>query len=370
MNNKDERWLYLMSSNATKEYIIDILEVLSLPYGSVQHFRYQLRWLDKELRSKLPIKDKNRSSKLKNRRVVICYLYQEESDSEWRWIAVYPIRSGILMDAYKTGDKDEDVSHFYFKVDNYISYDRQDFNKTFSKHIKCGKVYALLDTVLNDTYIVNKEDSKSAFHKICNSLDSKHLKLPGGNEYFPIYCFIDGLKDKKGKLLAPKYDPVAHKSFYELTEGGYYSFEFGTYFTSRPPQYVLKLLSDEKVLSTPPLYELEASSRYDEESWVIVSRLLERDTWTFFSFKTELPDKVDNRESLNIHLKFPTKIKRKILYRIFDAASDLGFGVGTAAIAYKAAFPSLEMPWWWYWLVIGGYALWGICKIIIKLWRG
>jgi len=64
MNNNS---IYLMSSNATKEYIIDILEVLSLPFGTVQHFRYQLKWLDNELKNKLPIKNNNQTNELKNK---------------------------------------------------------------------------------------------------------------------------------------------------------------------------------------------------------------------------------------------------------------------------------------------------------------
>jgi len=365
----NDNWLYLMSSNATKEYILDILEVLAMPSGCVQHFRYQLRWLDEELKSKLPVEGQSQTSELKNRRVVICYLYQVKTYSRWEWVAVYPIRLGILMDAYKTGDKDEDVSHFYFKVNNYVSYNGQDFTKTFKECEKWGKFYAFLDTILNNTHIASEKNSKSAFHTICNSLSLEHLKSPEGKEYFPIYCFGDGLKDKKGEPLVPKYDPLTHKSFYEIAEGGHYSFGFSTYFTPKlpPPQYKIELVSDEKVFSTPDIYELKASSRYDEESWAIVSRLLERDIWTSLFLKTQLPDKVDNKESLNINLNFSIRVKRKILYRVIDVASDICLVIGTGAIALKAALPQNT---WWHWPFIFGYAAFAICKIIIKFWRG
>jgi hypothetical protein len=368
MTNND-KWLYLMSSNATKEYILDILEVLAMPSGCVQHFRYQLRWLDKELRSKLPVEGQGQTSELKNRSVVICYLYQVKTYSGWEWVAVYPIRLGILIDAYRTGDKDEDVSHFYFKVNNYVSYNGQDFTKTFKECEKWGKFYAFLDTILNDTHIANGKNSKSAFHTICNSLPFEHLKSPKGNEYFPIYCFVDGLKDKKGEPLVPKYDPLTHKSFYEIAEGGHYSFAFSTSFTPvlPPPQYKIKLVSDKNVFSTPYIYKLIASSRYDEESWAIVSRLLERDIWTSLSFEIQLPDKVDNKESLNIRLIFPIRVKRKILYRVIDVASDICLVIGTGAIALKAAVPQIT---WWRWAAIFGYLAFAICKLLIKFWRG
>ncbi|MEG8946404.1 hypothetical protein [Rosettibacter firmus] len=367
----DNDCIYLMSSNATKEYITDIFEVLSLPSEIVMHFRYQIRWLDENLKAILPIKNKSQASELKNKKVVICYLYQEKQDSGWEWIIVYPIRTGVLTHAYKSGDKNEDVAHFYFKVNNYIRYGEQDFTRVL-KEIACekwGKAYALIGSMLDNTYIAYKGDSKSAFIQICNSLNSLHLRSPEGNEYFPMFCFMEGFKDKKGKILLPEYDPLTLKSFYKLTEGEYYSFGFSTYFTLKPPQYVVKLLSDEKIFSTPPVYELKASSRYDEESYTIISSILERDAWTSFSFKTELPDRIDNKESLNIHFEFPIKVERKILYRIFDVLSDVGFGVGTAAIALKAAFPPSEMTWW-YWPAISGYSLWAIIKITIKFWRG
>lgn len=368
----NNNWIYLMSSNATKEYITDILEVLALPHGTVAHFRYLMRWLDEDLKTKLSIKNKSGTCGLKNKKVVICYLYQEKQDSGGKWIVVYPIRTGILMDAYNTGNDDEDVAHFYFKVDNYIFYDSQDITEKLKKVIeedgKWNRAYAFMGKNF-DVKIADEEDSRPAFHKICNFFKSEHFKSPEGNEYFPIYCFIEGLKDKKGKILEPVYDPHTYKSFYEVTEGGYYSFGFSTYLTSRPSQYVVKLLSDEKIFSTPREYRLIASSRYDEASYPIISSLLERDIWTSISFKTELPSEVDGKESLNIHFEFPIKVKRKILYRIFDALSDIGFGVGTGAIAIKAAFPPEEMTWW-YWPTILGYGTWAICKIIIKFWRG
>lgn len=379
MSNNNENWVYLMSSNATKEYLVDILEVLSLPYGTVHHFRYQLRWLDEELRDKLPIKDKdeNKNDELKNRRVVICYLYQKKNNSEWQWIAVYPIRSGILLDAYKTGDEDFDIAHFYFKVENYISYNGQDFTTILKNVImkeKFNKAYASLSSGF-DKYLSNKKESKSVFYKICESLKPDHLKSPEESEYFPFYCFINGLKDKNGKYLIPQYDSHTYKSYYEIEEGERYSFEFSTYFgkdIKKLPQYEINLLSDKKIFSTPSKYTLKASSRYDEESWAIVSSLLERDTWTSISFKTMLPN-IDNKEALNLEITFPIKVIRKIYYRIIDAASDIGLAVVTGSIAFAKIIEG-KCGWWdknWAWFVLGGYVIWGICRFIrIKLWRG
>jgi hypothetical protein len=78
---------------------------------------------------------------------------------------------------------------------------------------------------------------------------------------------------------------------------------------------------------------------------------------------------LDDKEALNIHLEFLIKVERKILYRILEVFCDIGFTVGTSAIALKAASQSSEMTWW-YLPAISGYALWAILRIIIKFWRG
>jgi len=367
MNNN--RWIYLVSSNATKEYLLDILEVLSLPSGFVQHFRYRLKWLDEELRSKLPIKGEGQNCELKNSKMVICYLYQKEIKSKRKWVAVYPIRSSILMDAYKTGDSDLDIAHFYFKVEDYISYNGQDFTgvlKEIAKE-KFGKTFAFLCPSFNNC-LSNKKVNNSAFHNICASLPFKHLKsLKGNTTYFPLYCFIEGLKNRKGKPLVPVYDSLTRKSSYEIDEGARYSFVFSTYLIEThqsAPNFSVKLLSNEKIFSTPSEYELKASSHYDEESWTIISSLLERDIHTSISFKTELPNKIDNKESLNLYINFPVKVKRRCFYRTIDFLGDIGFAAGTGSLALKGFLPD------WGLAAGGSYLIWIICKFIVKNFRG
>lgn len=363
--------LYLISSNASKEYISDALETLSSPLGLIMHYRYQTRWIGTDLKDQLPIRGKGITRELRNTKVAACYLYQEENQGQQQWVDIYPIRIGILIDAYKTGNEDTDVAHFYFKVENYISYDGQNWVELLTDTMgeKFGKFYAFLGPSFEDAYIVNKENSKSAFFRICESLKPEHLRSPAGREYQPLFCFIEGLRDEKGEFLAPKYDPLSYKSFYELREGDRHSFEFGTYFikkTKKVPQFVVKLLSDRNIFSTPAEYELKGASRYDGESWVIISSLLKRDIWTIISFRTELINNINSKEPLNTHTDFAIKIKKKQVYRIIDFLSDLGFAVGTGSIALAKM---VEQWGWWYYPVIIGYVVFAVCKLIIKLWR-
>ena len=372
--------LFLLSSNASKEYITDILETLSLPQGSIQYFRYQLKWLHKKIRRLLPEDIDKEWAKSDMEKIIICYLYQKKIDkTHGQWEAVYPIRFGTLVKAYKTGKNDYDIAHFYFRVENYVSECKNIIDKINIPDIKNPGQYlegeGIVDKILVftnnlDLKIAKKEETKSSFHKICQSIRMEHLKSPSGNvQYFPFFTAINGIRNKKNKFLTLKCDKTSMKSFYLLSVGERYSFTFSVYFPQKPPEYLIILSSDEKIFSTPSNYELKLDSKYHEESWNLVSSLLERDVWTTLSFKAELKSTDRSKEPLNINMDFLIKVTRKRMYRIIDALSDIGFGIGTGAIALKAAFGADKMTWW-YWPTVLGYATWLICKLIIKLWRG
>lgn len=377
MENKNKR-LYLLSSNASKEYILDVLEVLSLPFGMVQHFRYQLKWLDADIKKILPCeseKNKIRELKKQNYELIICYLYQEKlPEQKGKWTAVYPIRAGKLVEAYKTGNEDDDIAHFYFKVTNYI-----DECENIIEQILCatnpgdyidkegvrGKTLVFWDDNLSK--IAPKKDSYSAFSKICKSLKQDHFISPEGDtKYYPLFCYIEGLKSKKGEYLTPKYDVLSHRAYYEISEGSKYSFNFKTFFSEKPQEFSVMIKSDVNLFSTHPKYTFKISSRYTEEDCLLISKFLEKDIYTVVSFETDC--NLEGKEPLNLRIDFSVKIKRNLLFRIIEVTGDIGFGIGTASIALSKM---VEQWHWWYWPVIIGYSMWMICKLTVKfLWRG
>lgn len=371
--------IYIMSSNATPKYTLNILQTLSAPFGWVSHFRFQKRLVDEDLWKLIPMKGENLSKKMRNIKVVSSYLYQREaSDTRYEWEAIYPFRFGFLVDAFKTGDSDIDVGHLFVKVNNYVSYENQsDFKSLLMDKLgdKFNQRYASLGESLDEKFIVPRDKSKSAFHKICESIIPQHLRSPKNTDYYPVLFFIEGFKNSKGDFLEPKYDSHSYRSFYEIKECDRYAFEFCFYFREKPEKFEVNLSCDNKIFSNPAKYKLKILSRYDEESWGIISSLLERDIWTSISFSTKLqesPDRVDNKEYLHIDLEIPIKVKRKIQYRIIDFVSDIGFTVGTASIALAKVIEG-KWYWWdkhWIWFVVGGYLLFAICKGIIKFWRG
>lgn len=377
MLNEDnnQKSLYLMSSNASEEYIQDTLETLALPSDAVHHFRYQLKWVDKNLKNKLRVKGEEKDSLFKNMHVIVSYLYQNynETDKEkWKWNEIFPLRTGILMDAYKTGNEDDvDVAHFYFIIKNYFYYKNQDFTEIMKKNAKqnFGKDYAFLNYPFYEKDIASKKDNKSALHKICQSdIFKKFITAKDKIEYYPLSYFIDNLKDANGNVIEPKYNLNCNKSFYELKEGDCYYLDLATHYPKEPKKFKIELAFDENIISIPD-NKLEIKSPYNEESFMFASSLLKKDVLTFIRIKTEIEKKLKNNHILNLDITLPIKIKRKMQYRWIDAISEIGFGIGTGLIALSAVLGDKWKVYYWKY-VIFSYLVWIFCKFIIKLWRG
>jgi len=384
MLNEDnnQKCLYLMSSNASEEYIRDTLETLALPSDAVHHFRYQLKWIDKNLKNKLKVKGEKKNNLFEDMQVIVSYLYQNYSKNKtdkekWKWNKIFPLRTGILMDAYKTGNEDDvDVAHFYFKIKNYFYYENQDFTEIMKNNAEqnYGKDYAFLNFHFYEKYVANKKDNKSALHKICQSnIFEKFITAKDDVEHYPLSYFIDSLKDANGNVVMPQYYPNCNKSFYELEEGDCYYLDLATYYPKEPKNFRIELKFDKKIISIPS-NKLEIKSRYNEESFMFVSSLLEKDVLSFIRIKTnteieEILKKNQKLKILNLDITLPIKIKKKQLYRVIDAVSEIGFGIGTGLIALSAVLgDKWEVSCWNY--VIFSYLVWIVCKFIIKLWRG
>ena len=114
------RCLYLVSSSATREYVVDCLEALALPRGMVHHFRYLRRYVDGALCGQLHRRPGRLRRALRGLPVVVVYLYQEQARGAWKPMedaAPYvPLRCGRLLDAFLDGE----IVHFYFEITDYV----------------------------------------------------------------------------------------------------------------------------------------------------------------------------------------------------------------------------------------------------------
>jgi hypothetical protein len=369
-----------MSSNSREKYVVNAFETVAVPRGTVQHHRYQLKYIDPDLRSSLPKHDETVKTELAGSEVVACYLYQERGNDKWQWINIYPLRNGTLQAAYKTGDGDEDVAHFYFKTAGYYNYGAEAINlpklnsavqAAIAKQV--GRSYASFgdkfEPIASD--IGNDE---SAFHTLSEALSKhypEHFKTPESMPYLPVLCFIRGLYqgqpkgESKRVRLEPGYDDDSHESIYELTEGCKYTYEFSYYFPeSFPPpsgDSVITLTHDDKFFASTP-DTLNANSRYDEKECLVLPGAVESDTWSSLRFHT----KIDalGVTVLNLSRSFPVVIKPRVLRRRLlktsDIIGDIGLGASTAGITLWTTIN----PWYAPVLASVGFVLYITSKAI------
>jgi len=372
MAGADDRCLYLLSSNASSEYVKDIVEVLALPFNCVQHFRYQLKWLDPDLLDLIVHQRSTVSGPMVGCKVVVCYLFQtltkENGVESYHWESIYPVRSGILEEAIKTGDSPVDVAHFYFKVDQYLQYDKEAIDKIMNQlENHRDRHYAFQETIPVDVRMAALEESQTAFYETCELIDANHLRLCRDDQFIaPVFCYIGRIKSSKGIAIEPVYDQNRRKSNYQLSEGSAYYFEFETYLTTDKLTPTIRLETDSNIFSTPSS-ELKASSRYDKETWTLVSKLLECDAWTNLSFYTESNSSDPDIKPLDIDIEFTIKICRRMLFRYLGVSADFAFALGTTVLVIAKLVPT----WTWWWLpVFVLFPIWAVCGIVAKLWRG
>jgi hypothetical protein len=172
------RSILLVSSNAEKKYVLDAIEVIALPRMSVQHFRYQLKWIDPALVAALPTRDAAQNGTVMRGPVMTAYLYQEVNEGKWEWIALYPTRKATLVDAYKTGSQPEDVAHFYFRLEDHFDYGGSphvEFFKAVLAQVGQGRYYAMY-TSAQEPPIVRSQSDESAVNAISSAILKDHLR--------------------------------------------------------------------------------------------------------------------------------------------------------------------------------------------------
>lgn len=359
--------LILTTSNASRSYFTDAFQVLAWPRGWIAHFRYQLQWLTSEFADTLPLPDHatNPSLTLRGKRLIIAYMFQEASRSSTdgsvhrSQVALYPLRYGTILNAFRVGNERSDIAHFYFSLDGF--YIRPSNVSTCLKPSDILPANIFVDSIRFPVLETDSNSDESAFYRLVDSMDPKHLvdasEPNAATAYYPVAAFIRGLSRRNHRSTAeaafvdpvsrqrinPKFEWSGKLPYYELSERHEYLFDFSYYIpkwaASPAAGSTISLTSDEQVFATPNRYSIPAESRYDEHSWLLASGATERNVWRNLVFTTDIQAKSGNSgEVANLSLNFSIVIKpdvaRRAVTLLFDVCGDVGLAVGTVALAF------------------------------------
>jgi hypothetical protein len=354
----EDKVLVLTTSNASKKYFTDAFGVLSWPRGWIVHFRYQVQWIDEELRDLLPQKIgglQSSAGPLKNIAVLAAYLFQEtESDQRTngvsrKQVALYPLRYGTLVAAYRIGKGRYDAAHFYFRVGGYYLPTAAKAPFVNPNDLVRPGIYA----ALRQFQIVQSDpaDDESAAYTLIEGVQPGHVtfqpnqsNLTERRKYFPVLCFVRDLRraGRRGGVLTPRFESSARGSYYEFTERKEYLFDFSFYvptWSATPGSgSKVSLEYDDRAFATTAKRTLAVESRYDEQAWLVVPAAADRKILRELAFVSDVTvPKNAEGEAANVALTIPVTIKQDKLLRVGSAILRLlaaaGLTIGTISVA-------------------------------------
>jgi hypothetical protein len=251
--------LYLSTSNAARKYFTDALTVLAWPRGWVAHFRYQLQWVQEELAEQLPLRGATIENPLKGKRVVACYLFQTRLDAgRWKRHAIYPLRYGKVVEAYKVGVGQYDIAHFYFEVDGYAVPADSDSAARPPEDFLPPNYHAALGRMIGAPR--SAVEDESACQALIESIRREHLtfqpdseKLDLIEQAYPVVCFVRGVKERQ-RVIVPQFNHSDRRAYYELKEKHEYvldcSFYMPSWCAAPAPGSKVSLEYDEKAFAS------------------------------------------------------------------------------------------------------------------------
>lgn len=319
-----ENCLYLVSSSANREYVVDCLEVLALPRGMIQHFRYRLKYVDEHLRILLPPEGGQLPRGLRNLPVVIVYLYQVQTVGVWRpgdtmgpGGPYLPLRCGRLINAFKDGG----IAHFFFELSGYVkpTYRRSSTRVLLNKGItfRAARRKSALVSYAHVSLDLGFDSAEASdtvgFQRI---VDNAYLpsewrtrslgSAPLDVTYDIVFLRVAGFfRELNGRLtqVVPVRRAVRSNAFaeYELEAGGTYHMRLATHMSARVPaalpgegQAKLRLVYDSELIRPIGPTSLRISSLYDLEYWsFIVGTKIRRSALSIACDCDVLPDRTN-----------------------------------------------------------------------------
>jgi hypothetical protein len=382
-SNVTNEWMYLFSSNAEREYIIDSLEVLALPRGAIQHYRYHLQYLHPDLRGKFDANPRD----LVGQHVLVSYLcqeqYLEEDKARWRAVETYPIRLGLVVDVHKTGR----IAHFHFEVGEYVDYSHGYPNIVSRMQVALGgkmppASYACLAPPL-EGFAASGDRDPEAFQAIVDAFDPHHLRTirlkkasashtarPDVEivQYDPVFIQVVGVyriqrDDDGGQVSLVALKPTRVEGIrdraYRLDEEDLHVVRVNTYQPKWSAVHrvgiAIAATVDERLFSNPGTGERTVGSRYDSHEFMLAPKPTERSVWTFLGLTARVP--TDHAEVLvplkAFWVQILPRVSRRRLQTLVDILGQLGVAILPLSVAMWARNAEPILVSWSGWFVLG-----------------
>ena len=350
---------------------------MAFPKNSCSILDTKEKYVDPALAGLIPLKRVELPEELIGIKVNIYYLYQKEVPGDkpsppqrkYRWEKVYPVRTAKLISAYATGSNERDILHFFFELDD------DEFNNVINPEKFFGEQnqnkYATILPTSKLPLDQKEQVLKYSQREISDKFDLDHFTTFDGKKYYPLFFYIDGIRNRSGEYLQPKSDLLSMSTYYQFKEGEKYVFDFTTFFSKNPKEYKISLKVDEKAFVKNE-NEMILNTRYDVRNWILVVSSIERNMWSYLNF--EITD-VEGQQgksplALPIKIRFNIEIKRFMTARVIEVFADIGFVVGTGFIALSKLVTNLDNNNMFWWIVGLSYLISIIGKILGKFWKG
>ncbi|MGV0830713.1 hypothetical protein ACTS9D_00640 [Empedobacter brevis] len=273
-----------VSSNARELYKADIYRVLAKPNKSIEHFRYQNKWIETS------DSDAITKEKLIGSEVIIVFKIVENSE-------YIPIRKAIIKDF--EFDNETEIYHYYFELQNFCEIEnlaeiKIDENKFF----------------LKKTNIVIKDVIwKNIIEKVKLHFNDK------------IFYKVDKLVSSSNKEVKLKYNSINHSYTYPLTQGKDYSL-FMSIANPNNAKSNLTIESSTTDLNIILSSDYSVTVPYDKIKIPITTKYLDsfrEKSFISFYLKNSTDDKLFNEYENHIHVSKTIDFTRPILFGLLSA---------------------------------------------------
>lgn len=310
------------SSDSRMLYKGDIYKALTLPAGSILHFRYKLKYMDSQLVAS-PNKCEGRS----------IYIFHtkgnygtEENSNKMKHI---PIRKGKIYSCFKS--EDTEACHLYIKLGDFF-----DCEENALANVKKPENKIFLSKIPN-----------FSSHKV--SWQNRINELKDNSFEVGLFIYCKGIW-KKGKKISPKIDKFSKASFYPIVHGRGYILKLAIANPSDCYDYA-KVKWDENLVGLDLPEKIETSLQYDDEAINFFIKKLEvKEQHTSIKISPTIETRGSEFAS-NIQLRIKKSISSSILF---------GFMASAALFLYAILKENQSSILW----IIGFFSAWFLASTL------